>query len=245
MTMLRFFNCPLKYWKMVSQCWRRLRVFFSYCRFPLKTKFLVANWKSFYDEHWMPALSFFVVPTFLLISCTFVITAITTVVTIAEILKNNGLAIEKSKKFVLLMPKSMQKNYVGSWFGYLCLWDWTEVSTSTVGMKDENKGRLVQKAKVGFFSWGLFSWFNHILWPFHLPLISFFFFFSFFKLLDWDCAGEVWKIWRYNENECCYTCSRGSCWGKEMTTNSRALPTVHCCSLTFTLFFMLCLNRDK
>ncbi|CAJ1961102.1 unnamed protein product [Sphenostylis stenocarpa] len=44
--------------------------------------------------------------------------AITTVVTIAEILKNNGLAIEK------------------------------KVSTSSVSMKDENKGRLVQKAKI-------------------------------------------------------------------------------------------------
>ncbi|XP_024025184.1 uncharacterized protein At2g34160 [Morus notabilis] len=44
--------------------------------------------------------------------------AITTVVTISEILKNNGLATEK------------------------------KVSTSTVGMKDENKGRLVQKAKI-------------------------------------------------------------------------------------------------
>ncbi|KAF4373358.1 hypothetical protein CsatB_028892 [Cannabis sativa] len=44
--------------------------------------------------------------------------AITTVVTIAEILKNNGLATEK------------------------------KVSTSTVGMKDESKGRLVQKAKI-------------------------------------------------------------------------------------------------
>ncbi|KAM0992325.1 hypothetical protein ACFX13_010757 [Malus domestica] len=44
--------------------------------------------------------------------------AITTVVTIAEILKNNGLAIEK------------------------------KVSTSTVGMKDEIKGRLMQKAKI-------------------------------------------------------------------------------------------------
>ncbi|CAN0892827.1 Uncharacterized protein At2g34160 [Linum grandiflorum] len=44
--------------------------------------------------------------------------AITTVVTIAEILKNNGLATEK------------------------------KVLTSTVGMKDENKGRLVQKAKI-------------------------------------------------------------------------------------------------
>ncbi|KAJ4822851.1 hypothetical protein Tsubulata_005313 [Turnera subulata] len=44
--------------------------------------------------------------------------AITTVVTIAEILKNNGLATEK------------------------------KVLTSTVGMKDENKGRQVHKAKI-------------------------------------------------------------------------------------------------
>ncbi|XVE89916.1 hypothetical protein DITRI_Ditri20bG0034300 [Diplodiscus trichospermus] len=44
--------------------------------------------------------------------------AITTVVTIAEILKNNGLAIEK------------------------------KVLTSTVGMKDENSGSVVQKAKI-------------------------------------------------------------------------------------------------
>ncbi|KAK7332855.1 hypothetical protein VNO80_29611 [Phaseolus coccineus] len=44
--------------------------------------------------------------------------AITTVVTIAEILKNNGLATEK------------------------------KVSTSSVSMKDESKGRLVQKAKI-------------------------------------------------------------------------------------------------
>ncbi|XP_028790272.1 uncharacterized protein At2g34160 [Neltuma alba] len=44
--------------------------------------------------------------------------AIATVVTIAEILKNNGLATEK------------------------------KVSTSTVGIKDENKGRLMHKAKI-------------------------------------------------------------------------------------------------
>ncbi|KAG6645422.1 hypothetical protein I3843_08G116600 [Carya illinoinensis] len=44
--------------------------------------------------------------------------AITTVVTIAEILKNNGLATQK------------------------------KVCTSTIGMKDENKGRLIQKAKI-------------------------------------------------------------------------------------------------
>ncbi|XP_057550094.1 uncharacterized protein At2g34160-like [Amaranthus tricolor] len=44
--------------------------------------------------------------------------AITTVVTIAEILKNNGFAFQK------------------------------KVCTSTIGMKDENKGRMVQKAKI-------------------------------------------------------------------------------------------------
>ncbi|CAH2055104.1 unnamed protein product, partial [Thlaspi arvense] len=48
--------------------------------------------------------------------------AITTVVTISEILKNNGLATEK------------------------------KVLTSTVGMKDETKGRMVQKAKASFIS---------------------------------------------------------------------------------------------
>ncbi|XP_042486731.1 uncharacterized protein At2g34160-like [Macadamia integrifolia] len=44
--------------------------------------------------------------------------AITTVVTIAEILKNNGLASQK------------------------------KIMTSTVGMKDETNGRMVQKAKL-------------------------------------------------------------------------------------------------
>nr|XP_043608737.1 uncharacterized protein At2g34160-like [Erigeron canadensis] len=44
--------------------------------------------------------------------------AITTVVTVAEILKNNGLAIEK------------------------------KVVTSTIGMKDETRGRLIQKARI-------------------------------------------------------------------------------------------------
>ncbi|KAI3664864.1 hypothetical protein L6452_43473 [Arctium lappa] len=44
--------------------------------------------------------------------------AITTVVTVAEILKNNGLAVEK------------------------------KVVTSTIGMKDETRGRLIQKARI-------------------------------------------------------------------------------------------------
>ncbi|XP_076882816.1 uncharacterized protein At2g34160-like [Bidens hawaiensis] len=44
--------------------------------------------------------------------------AITTVVTVSEILKNNGLAVEK------------------------------KVVTSTIGMKDETRGRLIQKARI-------------------------------------------------------------------------------------------------
>ncbi|CAM8969394.1 unnamed protein product [Rhodiola kirilowii] len=53
--------------------------------------------------------------------------AITTVVTIAEILKNNGLATEKM---------------------IYCFCNEAEVLTSTIGMRDENRGRLVQKAKI-------------------------------------------------------------------------------------------------
>ncbi|CAJ1976248.1 unnamed protein product [Sphenostylis stenocarpa] len=60
--------------------------------------------------------------------------AIATVVTIAEILKNNGLATEK------------------------------RVLTSTVGMKDENKGRLVQKAKIEIVL-GKSEKFDHLMTP--------------------------------------------------------------------------------
>ncbi|PON73445.1 DNA/RNA-binding protein Alba-like [Trema orientale] len=76
--------------------------------------------------------------------------AITTVVTIAEILKNNGLATEKSKELVFVMPiyfltiSLMESTDI--FLSYMVIL--TEVSTSTVGMKDENKGRLVQKAKI-------------------------------------------------------------------------------------------------
>ncbi|KAE8670951.1 TPX2 family protein, putative isoform 1 [Hibiscus syriacus] len=67
--------------------------------------------------------------------------AITTVVTIAEILKNNGLAIEKSKNLFSFLIKH-------GLFDIDCLWNKAEVSTSTVSMKDENKGRVVLKAKI-------------------------------------------------------------------------------------------------
>lgn len=78
--------------------------------------------------------------------------AITTVVTISEILKNNGLATEKSKKLFKMIPANNFLKLlmeIANRINSLTPWYWTEVSTSTVGVKDENKGRLVQKAKVG------------------------------------------------------------------------------------------------
>ncbi|XP_022720044.1 uncharacterized protein At2g34160-like isoform X1 [Durio zibethinus] len=83
--------------------------------------------------------------------------AITTVVTIAEILKNNGLAIEKSKNLHLLTQKRFPSLMRMNTLMLICLWDKAEVLTSTVGMKDENKGRVVQKAKVGLDSYHTYS----------------------------------------------------------------------------------------
>ena len=94
-----------------------------------------------------------------------IVTAITTVVTIAEILKNNGLATEKSNS----VSSSLTLISVGNikWW-WLLIFVWfcyeIEVLTSTVGMKDENKGRLVQKAKVSSFvnSYQIFSFWHQI-----------------------------------------------------------------------------------
>ncbi|RDX87025.1 hypothetical protein CR513_31566, partial [Mucuna pruriens] len=84
--------------------------------------------------------------------------AIATVVTIAEILKNNGLATEKSKvsSSFLLLTFVYSNQYQS--------WDGTEVLTSTVGMKDENKGRLVQKAKIEIVL-GKSEKFDHLMAP--------------------------------------------------------------------------------
>jgi hypothetical protein len=71
------------------------------------------------------------------------------VVIISEILKNNGLAIEKSKIFVSpvyfcnvlsiqLTSDSHRKLHSLS----------AEIMTSTVDMKDDSRGRPIQKAKV-------------------------------------------------------------------------------------------------
>lgn len=85
--------------------------------------------------------------------------AIATVVSIAEILKNNGLAVEKSELF----GASTWCSYLSSFDTKICfmvLWlrdseDYlfliktiAEIVTSTVEIKDDSKGRPVQKAKV-------------------------------------------------------------------------------------------------
>lgn len=81
--------------------------------------------------------------------------AIPTVVTIAEILKSNGLAIEKSTA-VVIHYKLIAVTYF-RWFTLssiviqcldLCFsGDGAEVLTSTVGSKDDSRGRPIQKAK--------------------------------------------------------------------------------------------------
>lgn len=77
--------------------------------------------------------------------------AITTVVTIAEILKNNGLATEKSKILALLNTVfcclELDLDRPADVISYVHVIE-TEVLISSIGMKDENKGRMIQKAKV-------------------------------------------------------------------------------------------------
>lgn len=78
-------------------------------------------------------------------SCT--IAAIATVVTIAEILKNNGLAVEKSETSIFLLPPFRKETI--KLLNLLILWNVNaEIMTSTVDIKDDSRGRPVQKAKV-------------------------------------------------------------------------------------------------
>ena len=75
-------------------------------------------------------------------------TAISTVVTIAEILKNNGLAVEKSEiiiHYAIIHISSSNKEYHTHLLSEICC---AEIMTSTVDMKDESRGRPIQKAKV-------------------------------------------------------------------------------------------------
>nr|GMD95378.1 uncharacterized protein At2g34160-like [Ipomoea batatas] len=62
---------------------------------------------------------------------------IATVVSVAEILKNNGLAVEKNLLFLLYCANPPKKNiYVA------------EIMTSTVDVKDDSRGRPISKAKI-------------------------------------------------------------------------------------------------
>jgi hypothetical protein len=77
-------------------------------------------------------------------------TAIATVVTIAEILKNNGLAVEKSEISILFLFFSLTflADVVESLITYYVLCVCSEIMTSTVDMREETGGRPVPKAKV-------------------------------------------------------------------------------------------------
>lgn len=91
-------------------------------------------------------------------------TAIATVVTIAEILKNNGLAVEKSE--ILWTAVSYFDLY--GWF----LTDFdtktTEIMTSTVDMREDAGGRPMQKAKVDCDLWMVLL----LFWVLLVPLLD-------------------------------------------------------------------------
>jgi hypothetical protein len=81
-----------------------------------------------------------------LINFLFVLSAIATVVTVAEILKNNGLAVEKSE-----IPVTLFVNHLCNLFSLVTQSNWlAEIMTSTVDVNDESRGRPMQKAKVSF-----------------------------------------------------------------------------------------------
>lgn len=84
----------------------------------------------------------------------FILSAIATVVTVAEILKNNGLAVEKSKTHVSFFVIQLRNFVLSSYSNQLkCL---AEIMTSTVDVNDESRGRPMQKAKVRYlpqFPW--------------------------------------------------------------------------------------------
>lgn len=76
--------------------------------------------------------------------------AIATVVTVAEILKNNGFAVEKSKEFQLPLYIILMFHMIHCPVSELsaCFFIVTEIRTSTVEINDESRGRAFQKAKV-------------------------------------------------------------------------------------------------
>lgn len=70
--------------------------------------------------------------------------------TVAEILKNNGFAVEKSKNFsliFLLIRDSNDSLFCVLNFPFVPMFS-IEIRTSTVEINDESRGRPFQKAKV-------------------------------------------------------------------------------------------------
>ncbi|XVF34379.1 hypothetical protein REPUB_Repub18cG0054300 [Reevesia pubescens] len=75
--------------------------------------------------------------------------AIATVITIAEILKNNGLAVEKSEILTLNKIPFNLLSHVGIQTAIMIyMHHLPEIMTSTVDMREESGGRPVQKAKI-------------------------------------------------------------------------------------------------
>ena len=83
------------------------------------------------------------------LSVSSLVAAIGTVVTVAEILKNNGLATEKSKACRHGKLSLSETRHI-SWHMFHNFYPCSEILTSTIGTKDESKGRLVRKAKVRY-----------------------------------------------------------------------------------------------
>ncbi|KAG8094692.1 hypothetical protein GUJ93_ZPchr0012g20552 [Zizania palustris] len=81
---------------------------------------------------------------FKLLSLLFIISAIATVVTVAEILKNNGLAVEKSES-LLSCYSVCQRWRFSLTLQSNCI---VEIMTSTVDVKDDSRSRPMQKAKI-------------------------------------------------------------------------------------------------
>ncbi|KAF8687692.1 hypothetical protein HU200_042615 [Digitaria exilis] len=73
--------------------------------------------------------------------------AIATVVTVAEILKNNGLAVEKSKIYLVTFTL-ISTVYTVVDLNIICSKWFAEIMTSTVDVKDESRSRPIQKAKI-------------------------------------------------------------------------------------------------
>lgn len=142
--------------------------------------------------------------------------AITTVVTISEILKTKGFATEESKYQTSISQLFVQLRRRKWWWPQLLIVHWTEILTSTVDMRDENNGRLVQKAKVKSLSIGFHFIFLEpfpcdrlcCIWPLllHLNGILTWFHFTHWILIrllicsDWDPVEEGRQLPRFDQN---------------------------------------------